>query len=111
MKKITKFEVDIAPVYSRHKYEAHFVFEDGSKKKTRFGAKGYDDYTMHRDKERRERYWQRHVKDLSTGDPTRAGYLSLYILWGGNSNLYRSIAEYKRRLHEYNKTGKFPTEL
>eukprot|EP00965_Chrysotila_dentata_P153522 5073779-Pleurochrysis_carterae.AAC.1 len=64
MKKITNFEVREAPPQSRHKYVAHFEFGDGSKKRTPFGAKGYDDYTMHKDKDRRERYWQRHVKDL-----------------------------------------------
>eukprot|EP00965_Chrysotila_dentata_P039509 1313304-Pleurochrysis_carterae.AAC.1 len=72
MKKITNFEVREAPSQTRFKYEAHIVFDDGSKKRTRFGARGYEDYTMHHDKDRRERYWSRHIKDLSTGDPTRA---------------------------------------
>eukprot|EP00965_Chrysotila_dentata_P209264 6185192-Pleurochrysis_carterae.AAC.4 len=111
MKKITKFEVEKAPPQSSHKYEATFVLDDGSEKKTRFGAQGYDDYTMHKDIDRRERYWRRHVKDLRTGDPTRAGYLSLNILWGEETDIHRSISKYRRRLYEYNTTGDFPTDL
>eukprot|EP00965_Chrysotila_dentata_P091642 3025798-Pleurochrysis_carterae.AAC.1 len=111
MKKIKKFEVHNAPPQSSHKYEAYFVLDDDSKKTTRFGARGYDDYTMHKDKNRRERYWLRHVKDLHTNDPTRAGYLSLFILWGEETDLHRAISKYRRRLHEYNETGDFPTDL
>lgn len=110
MKKITKFEVREAPQTS-HKFEAFFEFDDGSEKRTPFGARGYDDYTIHKDKDRRERYWRRHVKDLRTNDPTRAGYLSLFILWGDETNIHRAISMYHRRLYEYNKTGEFPTDL
>eukprot|EP00965_Chrysotila_dentata_P050968 1690530-Pleurochrysis_carterae.AAC.1 len=72
MKKITKFEVHNAPSQTRFKYEAFFEFIDGTNKTTRFGDRAYEDYTMHGDKDRRLRYWSRHIKDLSTGDPTRA---------------------------------------
>ena len=34
------------------------------------------------------------MKDTRTGDPTRAGYLSLYILWNKPS-LKASITDYK----------------
>lgn len=70
------------------------TFEDGT---TDFGATGYSDYTKHKDKERRDRYIQRHEKDLDTDDPTRAGYLSMFILWNKPS-MEASIADYKRRL-------------
>jgi hypothetical protein len=77
------------------KYKA--VFEDGEKKKTvHFGAYGMEDYTQHHDKERRRRYWERHEKDLRTEDPTKPGYLSLFVLWGRSTNMKRNIYEYKR---------------
>jgi hypothetical protein len=76
------------------------VFEDektGRKKKTDFGAKGYDDYTLSKDKEQRENYRERHKKDLKTGDPTRAGYLSYNILWGPSTSVERNLALYKSK--------------
>lgn len=76
------------------------VFEDpatGRKKTTHFGAAGMDDYTKTHDKDQRERYRTRHAKDLQSGDPTRAGYLSYYVLWGDHTSVSRNIADYKRK--------------
>jgi hypothetical protein len=83
---------------------------DDKKHTTDFGAAGMSDYTLHHDKERRSRYITRHIKDLRTNDPTRAGYLSMYILWNKPS-VKGSIIDYKKRLTIYNKTGKFPEKI
>ena len=96
------------------KYIAEFevTSKDGKKRKrsTKFGAKGMSDYTIHKDIERRNRYIKRHTKDLRTNDPTRAGFLSMYILW--NKKSYKSsLTDYKRRLNIYNRTGKFPKSI
>jgi hypothetical protein len=77
----------------KHKWIAKF--KDGSE--TRFGAKGMDDYTITHDKEQRERYRTRHKKDLSTGDPKRAGFLSYHLLWGESTNLKKNKKEYERK--------------
>ena len=79
------------------KWKAVFQQDNGRTKTTHFGAKGMEDYTQHHDKERRERYRLRHQKDLRTQDPTRAGYLSMEILWGPSTSLQKNIAEYKRK--------------
>lgn len=96
------------------KYSAEFevIKASGkiSKKTTKFGAAGMSDFTIHKDTERRERYISRHKKDLKTGNPTRAGFLSMYILWNKPS-FSASVSDYKRRLNTYNKTGKFPTKI
>ena len=68
-------------------------------KTTHFGAANMDDYTLTKDKEQRKRYRDRHKKDLSTGDYTRAGYLSYYILWGDSTSRKENIAAYKRRFN------------
>ena len=68
------------------------------------------DFTKHKDRDRRGRYIGRHKKDLKTGNPTKAGYLSMFVLWNKPS-LQASIADYRRRLAVYNRTGKFPTKL
>ena len=76
-------------------------FYDGDKKvkTTHFGAKGMDDYTLTGDKEARERYRTRHKKDLDTKDPTRAGFLSYYILWGDSTSRQKNIRDYKKRFN------------
>lgn len=79
-----------------HKMKATFVNDDGRKKTTHFGLKGASDYTIHKDIERRDRYRARHAKDLETGDPTRAGYLSYYILWN-LPTISASLADYRKR--------------
>ena len=72
---------------------------DKKKKKVHFGSKGMDDYTITKDKEQRERYRTRHKKDLETKDPTKAGYLSYYLLWGNSTSLNENIKDYKKRFN------------
>ena len=79
------------------KYKAVFTYKDGKTKTTHFGSRGMEDYTTHKDKERRSRYRARHKKDLKTNDYTRAGYLSYYILWGASTNRNTNIKQYKKR--------------
>jgi len=72
---------------------------DGRTKTTHFGSKGMDDYTLTKDKEQRDRYRQRHKKDLETKDPTRAGYLSWYILWGDSTSRQENIKTFKNKFN------------
>ena len=81
------------------KYMAVFEKEDGKQKITHFGSAGMDDYTITKDKEQRDRYRTRHKKDLETKDPTRAGYLSFYLLWGNSTSLKENIKDYKKRFN------------
>jgi DnaJ-domain-containing protein 1 len=83
---------------------------NGRRKVIHFGAAGMGDYTKHHDRVRRNRYITRHLKDYRTGDPSRAGYLSMFVLWNKPS-LQASISDYRRRLGVYNRTGKFPTNI
>jgi hypothetical protein len=84
--------------------------KNGRRKVIHFGAAGMSDFTKNHDKTRRQRYLTRHRKDLKTNDPSRAGFLSTYVLWNKNS-LQASIRDYRRRLGIYNSTGKFPTKI
>jgi hypothetical protein len=81
------------------KLVAIFTKDNGRTKKTHFGQSGADDYTLTKDKEQRKRYRSRHKKDLSTGDYTKAGFLSWYILWGNSTSRRENIAAYKRRFN------------
>jgi hypothetical protein len=80
------------------KFTAVFLRANGTEKRVKFGAKGYSDYTIHKDRARRERYRQRHKKDLATRDATRPGFLSWHILWGDSTNLNANIRAYRRLL-------------
>lgn len=82
-----------------HKLTASFETDSGRKKATKFGAAGMTDYLQSKDKVRRDRYQSRHQKDLQTNDPTRAGYLSWYLLWGSTTNLAANIRAYKTKFH------------
>jgi len=81
-----------------HKYVATFENE-GRKKTTKFGASGMDDYTKTHDKEQRARYIKRHGKDMATGDPTRAGYLSRYLLWGDSTSIMSNLRAYRNKFN------------
>ena len=65
---------------------------------TEFGDSSSEDYTQHKDKERRRLYRLRHEKDLKTNDPTRAGYLSYFILWN-KPTMKASISDYKKQFN------------
>ena len=87
-----------APAGDKHKFVATFLNKaTGRTRQTLFGARGYEDYTIHKDRTRRDRYRTRHTKDLRTGDPTRAGFLSFYLLWGDSTSLAKNVAAYRRR--------------
>ena len=79
------------------KLMATFELDDGRFLTRHFGATGYDDFIKTKDKEQREDYWERHIVDMKTDDPTRAGYLSLFILWN-KPTLKASVADYEKRL-------------
>ncbi len=46
-----------------------------------FGATGYEDYTTHKDPNRKERYLLRHAKNENWNDPFSAGFWSRWLLW------------------------------
>jgi len=88
---------------SQKKLMAVFYDSEGKKlKTTHFGQRGASDYTKHGDKERMERYLERHGGGTTTStkedwkDPTTAGSLSRWILWN-KPDLEASFNDYKKR--------------
>ena len=85
----------------KHKFVATFEYNNGHVKHTPFGAYKMTDFTISNEsmedrKLRRDRYRDRHSKDLKTHDPTSAGYLSMFILWGESTSMKENIKEYKK---------------
>ena len=74
------------------------IFYDGEKKVkiTHFGAKNFSDFTIHKNKERKERYLDRHRKRENWNSYMTAGSLSRWVLWN-LPTLKASIADYKKR--------------
>tara|TARA_R110002126_G_scaffold69668_1_gene175681 strand:+ start:5936 stop:6226 length:291 start_codon:yes stop_codon:yes gene_type:complete len=83
----------------KNKYTATFLQDNGRMKTTNFGAKGYIDKTLGATDEQVKAYRTRHRKDLETKDPTRAGHLSFYLLWGDSTSLRVNVADYKKRFN------------
>ena len=81
------------------KLMAKFQTDSGRTRTVHFGQQSADDYTLSHDKEQRERYRTRHAKDLQTEDPSRAGFLSYYILWGDSTSRATNIASFKRKFN------------
>ena len=80
-------------------YMAIFTRDNGRTKTTHFGDSNLAHYTSSATMEQRTRYRNRHRKDLKTNDPTRAGYLSYYILWGNSKSIRENIKNYKKRFN------------
>ena len=72
---------------------------DNSTKKVHWGAKGYDDYYVHRDKKRRDNFQKRHgaikTKDgkIASKDPTRPAFYATHANW--SKNLDKSLNNYQ----------------
>lgn len=75
------------------KYVAIFEYNDGRHKTIHFGDSRYQDYTQHKDKNRRYAYWNRHINEINQS-PDTAGILSLYILWGDSTSIKKNIKSY-----------------
>ena len=91
-------KVEIKPSTQKDKKLMAIFYDDHGKKKktTHFGAKGMSDFTIHKDKERKQRYLDRHRKRENWNSFMTAGSLSRWILWN-LPTLKTSIADYKKR--------------
>ena len=56
-----------------------------------FGAAGYEDYTMHKDDDRKQRYIKRHMKNEKWDDPMTAIFWSRWLLWNKISDSINDI--------------------
>ena len=80
------------------KLMAIFTRKNNKTKTVHFGARGYSDYTIHKDAERKERYISRHKARENWNKCDTAGSLSRYILWQYPS-LQASIKYFKNKFN------------
>jgi len=62
-----------------------------------FGQAGAPDYTKTQDKEQRSRYISRHRLKENWNNPTSAGALSRWILWGNSTSRKVNINNFKKK--------------
>ena len=68
-------------VSDKPKYKYFIITKDG--RRVYFGAKNYEDYTIHKDDKRKEAYISRHKKreDWTISGIDTAGFWSRWFLW------------------------------
>jgi len=90
--------VQLVKLYdSPKKYK--MIFYDDERKKvktTNFGSAGMSDYTINKDKNRRQLYLNRHRKNERWDRPMTAGSLSRFILWN-MPTIKSSFKDYRTR--------------
>lgn len=64
------------------KYKVIVKNINNNKKKTiHFGARNYEDYTIHKDDMRKKQYIKRYQNNEDWNDPFTAGFWSKHLLW------------------------------
>ena len=73
------------------------------KKTIHFGAKGYEDFTTHKDKDRKQRYIDRHKKreDWGASGVDTAGFYSKHVLWNKDT-LTKSVEDLNKKFKNIN---------
>lgn len=91
------------------KYKVTVIKPDGTKKTLQFGAKGYSDFTKHKDNERKKRYEIRHKsrENWTKSGITTAGFWAKWILWNKPS-LEKSISSTSKKFNITIKRGNPP---
>ena len=69
------------------------------KKTIHFGQAGYQDFTIHKNEERKERYLARHRKNEQWNNPLTASFYATNILWN-KPTITESIRDTNRRFKD-----------
>ena len=85
---------------SKNKDKKYSAVIDG-KKTIHFGAVGYEDYSVHKDPERKQRYIDRHKSREDWSDHTTAGFFAKNILWN-KPTITESIKDTNNRFKNIN---------
>jgi hypothetical protein len=84
--------------YKSDKPEKKYYIITNTNKKIYFGATGYEDFTTHKDEERKQRYITRHKKneDWSKSGINSGGFWSRWLLWN-KPTIEESIEDIKKQ--------------
>lgn len=88
-------------IHKSHKANKKFDAIVNGEKVISFGAKGMEDYTIHKDDVRQRRYIVRHRKNEDWDNPLTAGFYSRWLLWN-RKTLQSSIDDMNARFRNKN---------
>ena len=74
----------------------YMVFIDG--KTIHFGAAGYEDFTTHKNHDRKNRYIMRHNKNENWENPISPGFWARWLLWN-KPTIIESIADIEKHFN------------
>ena len=80
----------------KHRWVGVFTKEDGTTKRVPFGDATMENYTMHKNPLRKEKYLQRHRSREDWTNPMTAGALSRFILWEV-PDINEAVRRFRRR--------------
>ncbi len=93
---MTYWQLERPSKRSGKKWQVRVPTSSGRGVTVRFGDAKMSDYTLHKDKARRERYRTRHQRDR-IDDPYAPGFWSWWSLWGESSDLDKAHAAAVKR--------------
>jgi len=93
---VTYWQLERPSKRSGKKWKVRVPTSSGRGKTVAFGDASMSDYTIHKDKARRERYRTRHQRDR-IDDPYAPGFWSWWSLWGESSDLDKAHAAAVKR--------------
>lgn len=93
---MTYWQLERPSKRSGKKWKVRVPTSSGRGKTVAFGDASMSDYTLHKDKARRERYRTRHQRDR-IDDPYAPGFWSWWSLWGESSDLDKAHAAAVKR--------------
>ena len=85
--------------YKSDKPEKKYYIVTKSEKKIYFGASGYEDFTIHKDEERKQRYIDRHKNEAKFWNKSgidTPSFWSRFLLWN-KSSIKESYEDIKKR--------------
>ena len=86
-------------IQKSHRRDKKFDAFVNGEKIISFGQKGAEDYTIHHDDVRQQRYIIRHRKNEDWNDPYTAGFYSRWVLWN-RKTLQTSIDDMNLRFKD-----------
>lgn len=81
------------------RFQAIFTRENGKTKKVNFGSKGANTFIDGADEKVKDAYLARHRVNENWNDPTTAGALARWIIWGNSNNVNKNVVAFKKKFN------------
>lgn len=79
------------------KWRVNITQDNGRNKTIYFGDNRYEDYTQHKNSQRRQNYLSRHEARENWDNPLTAGFWSAHLLWGESPSIVKNLAAIRKK--------------